>query len=35
MYRTFSTPIKNETNDGKTITCKVKLTDSFRFMSSS
>ena len=32
-YITFSVPIKKELDDGKTITYKLKLFDSFRFMS--
>ena len=32
---TFSVPIKKEHDNGKTITYKMKLIDSFRFMSSS
>ena len=34
-YITFSVPIKKELNNGKLITYKLKLTDSFRFMLSS
>ena len=34
-YVTFSVPIKKELKNGKTITYKIKLIDSFRFMSSS
>ena len=34
-YITFSVPIKEELDNGKSITYKIKLTDSFRFMSSS
>ena len=31
----FSVPIKKELDNGKTITCKLKFIDSFRFMSTS
>ena len=34
-YITFSVSIKKECNDGKTITCKLRFIDSFRFMSTS
>ena len=34
-YITFSVPIKKELDNGKTITYKIELIDSFRFMSSS
>ena len=34
-YITFSVPIKEELDNGKSITCKIKFIDSFRFMSSS
>ena len=34
-YITFSVIIKKELQNGKTITYKIKFTDSFRFMSSS
>ena len=34
-YITFSVPIKKQLDNGKTITYKIKFTDSFRFMSSS
>ena len=34
-YITFSVPIKNELDNDKTITYKIKFTDSFRFISSS
>ena len=34
-YITFSVPIKEECNDGKTITPKLRFIDSFRFMSAS
>ena len=34
-YITFSIPIKKELDNGKSITCKIKFIDSFRFMSSS
>ena len=34
-YITFSVPIKKECDDGKTITRKLRFTDSFRFMSTS
>ena len=34
-YITYSVPIKKELDKGKTITCKIKFNDSFRFMSSS
>ena len=33
-YITFSVPIKNELDNGKTITYKIKFVDSFRFMQS-
>ena len=32
-YTTFSVPIRKEFENGKTITCKLKFIDSFRFMS--
>ena len=31
-YITFSVPIKKELKNNKTITCKIKFVDSFRFM---
>ena len=31
-YITFSVPVKKELDNGKTITCKLKFIDSFRFM---
>ena len=31
-YITFSVPIKKECDDGKTITCKLRFINSFRFM---
>ena len=31
-YIPFSVPIKKELDNGKTITCKLKFIDSFRFM---
>ena len=31
-YSPFSVPIKKELDNGKTITCKLKFIDSFRFM---
>ena len=34
-YITFPVPIKKDLDNGKTITCKIKFIDSFRFMSSS
>ena len=34
-YITFSVPIKKELDNGKTVTCKLKFVDSFRFMSTS
>ena len=34
-YITFSVPVKKEWGDGKTISCKLKFIDSFRFMSTS
>ena len=34
-YITFSVPIKKEYDNGKTITYKLKLIDSFRFMPTS
>ena len=34
-YITFSVPIKKACDDGKTITCKLRFIDSFRFMSAS
>ena len=34
-YSTFSVPIKKECNYSKTITCKLKFIDSFRFMPTS
>ena len=34
-YLTFSVPIKKKFDDGKTIACKLRFTDSFRFMSTS
>ena len=34
-YITFSAPMKKELENRKTITCKIKFIDSFRFMSSS
>ena len=34
-YVIFSTTIKKELDNGKTITCKLKIIDSFRFMSTS
>ena len=34
-YITFSVPIKKECDNNKTITCKLKFIDSFRFMSDS
>ena len=34
-YITFSVPISKEIDNGRTITCKLKFTDSFRFMSAS
>ena len=34
-YITFSIPIKKVIENGKTVTCKIKFTDSFKFMSSS
>ena len=34
-YITFSVPIKKELDNGKTITCKLKFINSFRFMLSS
>ena len=34
-YITFSVPIKKECDGGKTITRKLRLIDSFRFMSTS
>ena len=34
-YITFSVPIKKEHDNGKTIACKLKFIDSFRFMTSS
>ena len=34
-YITFSVPIKKKFDDGKTIACKLRFTDSFRFMSTS
>ena len=34
-YITFSVPIKKRLDNGKSITCKIKFIDSFRFMSSS
>ena len=34
-YITFSVPIKKECDDGKTITCKLRFIDSFRFISTS
>ena len=34
-YITFSVTIKKELDNGKTITCKLKFIDNFRFMSSS
>ena len=34
-YITFSVPIKKKFDDGKTIACKLRLTDGFRFMSTS
>ena len=34
-YITFSVQIKKELDNGKTITCKLKFVDSFRFMLSS
>ena len=34
-YITFSVPIKKELDNDKSITCKIKFIDSFRFMSSS
>ena len=33
-YITFSVPLKEELDNGKTITCKIKFIDSFRFMPS-
>ena len=33
-YITFSVPIKKELGNSKTITCKIKFIDSFRFMAS-
>ena len=32
-YATFSVPIKKDFDRGKTITCKLKFIDGFRFMS--
>ena len=34
-YITFSVPIKKKFDDGKTTACKLRLTDGFRFMSTS
>ena len=34
-YITFSLPITKESDNGKTITCKLRFIDSFRFMSTS
>ena len=34
-YITFSVPIKKECDKGKTVSCKLKFIDSFRFMSTS
>ena len=34
-YVTFSVPIKKELNNGKTIACRIKFINSFRFMSTS
>ena len=34
-YITFSVPIKKELDNGKTILCKLKFIDSFRFMNES
>ena len=34
-YITFSVPIKKEIHNGKTVTYKLKIIDSFRFMSTS
>ena len=34
-FITFSVPIKKELDNGKTITCKLKFIDNFRFMSTS
>ena len=34
-YITFPVPIKKDLDNGKTIKCKIKFIDSFRFMSSS
>ena len=34
-YITFSVPVKKECGDGKTISCKLRFIDSFRFMSAS
>ena len=34
-YITFSAPIKKKSDDGKTITCKLRFIDSFRFMPTS
>ena len=34
-YINFSVPIKKECQDGKTVTCKLRFIDSFRFMATS
>ena len=34
-YMTFSVPINKKCDEGKTITCKLRFIDSFRFMSAS